>query len=205
MAVKDVHDQLQQAVSLAFEEAVAAIDAGAVSAAVRSQLPDGQATRERFVGVLLPGLIAVCNPRRVLDRTRAVLALAPWHPPTSGSPAAVQTAAADAVVEAASVSAVDSVSHASDKAAFATASRASQQSSRKKGTPAPRLPGPASTPKSTSKSAAHIARNYMHPLKTASMSGSDTRVVAGAMPSTSGVQPGSATKRSKPTPQSWQR
>lgn len=187
MAVKDAHDQLQQAVSLAFEEAVAAIDAGAVSAAVRSQLPNGQATRERFVGVLLPGLIAVWNPRRLLDRTRAALALAPWHPPTPGGPTVLQEAAADAVVEVASVSAVG------DEAVSAAASRASQQTHRK-GAPAPSLPKPASTPKS----AEHGARNYARPLKTNSMSASGRQ-------SASGVQPGSAAKRSEPPPQPWQR
>ena len=85
MAVKDAHDRLQQAVSLAFEEAIATIDAEAVSMVTRNQLPEGQATRDRFVGILLPGMIAVCNPRRVLDRTRSVLALSPWYPPALAS------------------------------------------------------------------------------------------------------------------------
>jgi hypothetical protein len=85
MAVKQAHDLLQEAVSLAFDEAIDAIDPDAVSASIRQALPEGQATRDRVVAILLQGLIAVCNPRRVLDRARAVLALPPWDPGATGA------------------------------------------------------------------------------------------------------------------------
>jgi hypothetical protein len=101
MAVKDAHDRLQQAVSLAFEEAIATIDADAVSTATRNRLPEGQATRDRFVGILLPGMIAVCNPRRVLDRTRSVLALSPWYPSALGGASSAAQGPTDAVVDTA--------------------------------------------------------------------------------------------------------
>ena len=151
-AIKDAHDHLQEAAAFAFEEAINVIDASVVSAAIRSQLPDGQATRERFVGILLPSIIAVSNPRRVLDRTRAVLALAPWH---SSAPTTA-VAGADAVTKKASLSAVDDVRSASTSTAAHTAG---QQHSRKKRS-APRLP------KKSLPSAKHGTPGYMRPLVT---------------------------------------
>lgn len=138
-AVKEAHDQVQATVSLALDHTIDAIPVREVSAAIRGQLPEGQAMRERFVDMLLAGMIAVFNPRRVLDRTRAVLALPPWYPSASA-----KDVSADAVPETASGSGADS-STARGLSGSTAATRVYHEASRKK--PVPSVPKPKPEPK----------------------------------------------------------
>lgn len=199
MAVKDAHDRLQLSASLAFKEAIATIDADAVSTAIRSKLSEGQATRDRFVGVLLPGLIAVCDLRRVLDRTRAVLALAPWYPPVPAGVSAAAQGATDTVMDAASLSAVGKVRDESGPVSAAAKPRSTRQQSRK----APTLPRLISN-------SANQGPEYVRPLQTAATStyGGPARSQPGAATGRREIGGGDQNRsmRSKPAlDQAWQR
>ena len=78
-AVKHAHDALLSAASAALAELLAGVakESGAVGSAVRAAL--AEPTRQSFSALLLESLLGACDFARVLEQTRAVLALPSWR------------------------------------------------------------------------------------------------------------------------------